>query len=200
MFYNIYSFTLTFNKFAKGKTLLSALMEHCDIDPRGVGSLIGTGVQGETWDYVDDTVIKIQVSNTEDVPSIVEDLNFIKNNTPEVYPRVYHAQVICDINDPEINIGLTKGTAYYYIMDKLLPLDSQKAEDLAKILNAKDRNQELPDDVKNSPYLEEAERFLEKLKASQTLHLDIRPGNLMQTPSGELKMIDLDSVMVIRGK
>lgn len=197
MFEKIYLLSRNFNKFASGKTLLQALMEHCDIDPQGVGSLLGTGVQGETWDYVDDTVIKIQVKNSEDVPSVVEDLNFIKNNSPEAYPQIYHAQIICDISDEDINIGLKSGTAYYYIMDKLLPLNSEKAKVISKILKLKDRGKEISEELANSPYLNEAEELFKKLKNSNTLHLDINPGNIMQTPSGELKMVDLDSVMVI---
>lgn len=178
------------------KRLLNVVQEQCGRIPPGIGRFLGSGVQGEAWAMHDDMVIKFQVTNPEDAKEIVKDLKVISDKAPAVYPRVYTAGLICNITGADVDVGLDHGTVYYYVMDKLNPIAPDRAQTISQIITSKDRGREIDEELEQSPYYNEAINLYNKLQSSGTIHLDMNPGNIMESESGELKLIDLNSVMV----
>jgi thiamine kinase-like enzyme len=78
-------------------------------------------------------------------------------------------------------------------MEKMFPI--KNSEEISKIINLKLRKKPITKYL-DSPGFDQAMDLFEKLEESNTTHVDINPGNIMQNANGEIKLIDLDSVIV----
>lgn len=170
---------------------MDAVQDTCDVSFPDLGKLLGSGRQGEVYD-LGDRVLKIQVAiDEEDARDRVAEIKRLMGKDATVYPRIYEADVLCEIDNP--GVGRSQGWAYYYVMEKLEPADN--AEEVAAIVRAKISGKPIKQYM-GSHFLDDALELYDRLEESGTVHVDVNPGNVMRTSDGILKLVDLDSVVV----
>jgi serine/threonine protein kinase len=152
-----------------------------------VGSLLGKGQQGEVYNYMG-SVLKLQKVNSEEVADEkINELLKLRYLNLDLYPEIYDVQKLCPIVDEN-------GNEYYiyaYTMEKLDPFE--EASEVSRII--KDIQMGKGERNSHSDYYSEASSLANKLENSGTIHVDINPGAIMQNREGELKLVDLDSVI-----
>lgn len=177
---------------ARLSNMVDSINESCPVLPTGVGEMMGSGKQGEVYD-MGDRVLKVQIAvDEDDAKDKVSQINHLKDMNSDVYPKVFEADVLCEIS-PEGSTGRKNGFAYYYIMEKLEPADG--TAEISKIINAKLRNRPVKEFM-DSPHFDDALELYDRMEASNTTHVDVNEGNIMKCSDGYLKLIDLDSVII----
>ncbi len=170
-------------------TLLDSVKKTCDIKLPQVVDFLGSGKQGEVYD-LGDKVMKIQVAPDEsEAKSRIREIKNLRRLAPDIYPKISEAGILCEVDNP--GVGISHGVAYYYIMEKLHP--ASNTQEISKIFNDLMRGRKVNE---NSEYFEIAKSLLDRMDESGTNHVDVNPGNIMQNKNGEIKLIDLDSVIL----
>lgn len=101
------------------------------------GSFIGAGTMGEAW-ACQGGVMKVQLaadkSSMQRKSASMEKLLKLGPDSP--YARVSDFGVVGLISDPMVPFRRTSGFAYYYVMEKLLPLSPQTAKEASRVLKS----------------------------------------------------------------
>jgi hypothetical protein len=123
--------------------VLDAVKDKCPTNlPAGIDAFLSRGRQGEVYTIQsNDKVLKIQIGDVDSVPGIIQNLTFLKDKSPDIYPKVFDFGTLCEIDNENISVGRKTGIAYYYVMEKLLK--TPKASDVSKIIQLKSRNKPL---------------------------------------------------------
>lgn len=170
--------------------ILDSVKNSCPTELPNVGNMLGKGMQGEVYD-LGDRVLKIQVVFDEEAAEDkIGELEKLMQRDSEVYPKIYDVEKLCDVENPKSN--MPEGYAYYYVMEKLKP--AKDAKEIAEILRAKIDNKPIMDYM-GSRYFDDAMDLYGRMEDSGTVHIDVNDGAIMRAPSGELKLVDLDSVV-----
>lgn len=116
------------------KSLLEVVRDSCpDVLPDGVGGLIGRGGQGEAYALGPDKVLKVGLAKTQsDAEGIMEKLDRLGSNDGGVFVSVFEHGLLCDVEAEGFRAD--SGTAYFYVMERLTPMDKDDARRASKIL------------------------------------------------------------------
>lgn len=166
--------------------IYNQLKENCPVATPDVDSFIDSGMQGEVYNF-SHNVIKFQrVLDEEMANEKIANLNSLINLGLDIYPKVLYINKACNLDDGSF--------VYYYVMEKLKPAEGK--EEISFIINNKIKNKSI-EDFENSPYLQKANDLYEELEKSGTIHVDVNPGAIMEDKNGNLKLADIDSVVVV---
>lgn len=109
------------------RSLLDAVRDNCSESlPNDVGGLIGRGGQGEAYALGPDRVLKIGLAkDSSAAESLMDKLDRMESDANDVVVSVFDHGVLCDVDG---------GVAYFYVMERLNPLDDDSARRASKIL------------------------------------------------------------------
>lgn len=170
-------------------SLFDIVQKSCNISLPNVSDFLGSGKQGEVYD-MGDRVMKIQVApDEEEAKSRVREIRNLRRLNIDIYPKISDAKVLCEVENP--GVGLPHGVAYYYIMEKLEK--APNTSEISKMFNDSIRGRKVDE---KSPLFPTVKSLIERMDESGTNHVDVNPGNIMQDKDGNIKLIDMDSVIV----
>lgn len=192
---------------------LKLVKEHNLFIATKAGKFISEGADGECFELLNDPnkVIKFCVlydcnTNIDSIYSkTYKLLNFIKNNNLSAYVKV-HEHNFLKHGLRATCVGKQKYLLYYYIMDKLYNITNDEKKVFHSILSHEDRGVIKNYSTESSKdilcglqrgldfNLEKIMMFLENLKKSPIVHLDLHPRNIMKDRKGNFKLIDLDRI------
>jgi len=205
------------------ETILDEVQKNCPAGVRAdVGKFLGAGYYGEAYE-VDggDRVLKISIAKNEaEAKSILDRVRAIDSLGSDAFVKVYDYGILCDINLPGSRYMTKSGTAYFYIMEKLLPLSSDEKKIAVRTLMDLDDMSVKPDysrerkkymfskgrqyrrdgdigETGSDPLLKSADLF-DRMRASGAGHRDKHGDNIMQSLDGQYKMIDLEQAKLLK--
>jgi len=147
---------------------------------------LGAGVQGSVYD-LGHAVLKISKEPDESsADEKMQNIEMIRTKNLDIYPKILNIGKIGRIKDQD-------GFFYFCEMEKMHPCHD--AETISAIIRAKIRNKPT-EQYKNHKCYQKAIDLYDRMEESGTIHIDPNPGNIMCDSSGQLKFVDLDSVVV----
>lgn len=189
--------------------ILELVQDSCPSDIPDVGKMLGKGLHGEAYE-IDGNVLKIGIAKDEDeAQKIVDNILSLKSKNNGAFVDVIDAAVLCPIKSEDSRWVLKEGVAFYYIMEKLTPISKDVTKYAARIywdiIEADKKGQPLKGPVNSwkkrfksegdDPKLvDDIMSLYERVKSSGFSHNDIKSDNIGYSESGELKLMDLDSI------
>lgn len=189
-----------------------------------IGKFLGAGAYGEAYE-VDggDKVLKISVAKSEaEAEALLSKLDKIGQLNSEVFPKLFDSGILCDVQIPGSKWMVNEGTAYFYVMEKLVPLTKSEAKIVSRTVNDLETIERLPaaqqaqerkkymfskarqykrdgdiEEGDGNP-LEGGAELFDKLRASGMSHSDMHSQNIMKNAQGQYKLIDLESAKFLK--
>jgi hypothetical protein len=207
-------------------TILDAVQKTCPADLRpDIGKFVGSGMFGETYE-VDggDKVLKVAVARNEaEANSHLDNIRALADLNADVFVGVHDYGILCDVEVPKTTKYVNKaGVAYFYVMDKLVPVPKDEAkiaartmDDLAQMEKAGMEHERAGKKkryltFKTKYHLKEGDfeeggsnpvakafDLYDRMKAAGVGHKDIHGDNIMQDADGNYKLIDLEAARLL---
>lgn len=189
-----------------------------------LGRFLASGYYGETYEVDGGTkVLKIGIMKAEiDTENLFKKLDEIKNLDSDAFVQVFDYGVLCDVDLPQSKYIIKSGIAYYYMMEKLLPIPAAELKIATRTVNdledlerkpgfeqalkkyiwSKGREYKRDGEIEEggSNPLEKAIDLFKRLRAAGARHHDMHKENIMQDPDGNYKLIDLESAKLLHIK
>ena len=204
-------------------TILDAVQKTCPADLRpDIGKFVGSGMFGETYE-VDggDKVLKVAVAKTEaEASAHLDNIRSLADVDTDVFVGVHDYGILCDVEVPKTTKYVNKaGVAYFYVMDKLIPVPKDEAKIAARTMDDLAQMEKAgSDDAKRKQYLRsrtkqhlrdgdfeeggsnpvaKAMDLYGRMKAAGVGHKDMHGDNIMQDADGRYKLIDLEAARLL---
>lgn len=115
-------------------SLLESVRKSCpDMITYDVGGLLGRGGQGEAYEVGDDKVLKIGIAKSQDdAERVIGKLKSIQSLDGDVFVSVFDFGTLCPVETEGFRAN--SGFAYFYLMERLIPLNKDDARRASKIL------------------------------------------------------------------
>jgi serine/threonine protein kinase len=207
------------------ESILETVQKNCPSKLReDIGKLIGTGYYGEAYE-VDggDKVLKVAIGKSDsEAKSFLDKLRDIQSLDSGVFCEVYDFGLLCDVSLPDSKYMVKEGTAYFYIMEKLVPIPPNEVkiasrtvndlEDLArkpnyeqerkKYMFSKAREYKRDGDIEDGgvDHLKKGADLFDRMRKAGVGHRDMHTKNILQNADGEYKLIDLESAKILTAK
>ena len=191
--------------------VLSLCQKHCPNSiPFLIGSRLGDGADGEILSLPNDQskVIKLGVlfdsfeSNlTSDYDLIKSNIDWLIRNQPSCYAKVYEQGYLGNFTRKTAHLGGKQDfILYYYTMEKLYNLSNNEKEAFRiYISNIYNKNaSEILKNLSRIPNLNTKKmlEFIDGIKSSPMIHLDLHPLNIMKDNLGIFKLIDFERIRI----
>lgn len=204
------------------QTILDAVKEGCPSSLReDVGKFLGSGLYGEAYE-VDggDKVLKVSVSKSEaEAKSFLNKLRDLQALPSDVFCEVFDYGTLCDVHLPGTKYMVKDGTAYFYVMERLVPIPPSEVKIAVRTIHDLKEMSSKPDYaaarkkyafVKRREYVKDGDiepgsrdplaggmDMFDRMTAAGVDHRDIHGGNLMVNSDGRYKLVDLESALIL---
>ena len=204
------------------ETILNEIHDNCPSKIKdNVGKFLGAGHYGEAYEIDGgDRVLKISIAKSEiEADKILDKVRSIDNLNSDAFVKVYDYGILCDVDVPNDRYMVKSGIAYFYIMERLLPLstDEKKVaartlsdlsdmtklpnyeQNLKKYLFSKGRQYKRDGDIEEGKpdSLSQAVDLFNRMRSAGAGHRDAHGQNIMQNTDGQYKMIDLEQAELL---
>ena len=206
--------------------ILDSVQKSCPIGLRSdVGKFLGSGMFGETYEIDGgDKVLKIAIAKTDaEANAFLDHVRKVAQLDSDVFVKAYDFGILCDVEVPKTTKYVNKtGVAYFYIMDRLFPLQSEEAKIAARtmddLIQIEKSGMEHERAGKKARYLKFKTKYHvkegnieeggsnpvakafdlhDRMKAAGVSHKDIHGDNIMQDADGSYKLVDLEAAKLL---